>query len=136
MNNYRCDMLIEHFLVGKIWFMAVLFIWLVPVQDGIAQILAADNFQRHVVENVNLDNVLLTVDMKEVPLDEAIRQIGQEAGVTFNYNSKILSSGEKVSYRANQVTLPKALVDIFSLDIDNLAVGIIIILNPIPMEKR
>jgi len=129
-------MLIEHFLVGKIWFMAVLFIWLVPVQDGIAQILAADNFQRHVVENVNLDNVLLTEDMKEVPLDEAIRQIGQEAGVTFNYNSKILSSGEKVSYRANRVTLAKALDDILSPDIDYMAVRNIIILKSNSNENR
>jgi len=112
-----------------IWAMTVLFIWLVPVQDGIAQILAADNFQRHVVENVNPHNVFISVDMNDVPLDEAIRQIGQQAGVTFNYNSKLLSSRENVSYQGNQVSLDKVLESVLSPEIEYIAVRNIIILR-------
>src|SRR5690625_4236684 len=111
------------------YILTVVFIWFLPTQDGLAQVVIAENIQWNIPDNVDLQEVMISVDLDAVPLDEAIYRIGKKAGVTFNYNSKILPAEEYVSYKVEQESLAKVLEDILSPEIEYLTVRNIVILQ-------
>ena len=123
----------QYTIISCNWAFSVLLLLFIPFQIGVGQVALVDgmhdNIHRSEPNNIDLRQALVSVDMDEVPLDQAIRHLGRKAGVTFNYNSKILPSSKLISYRSGPVSLDAVLKDILPYGIEYITVRNIVILQ-------
>ncbi|MCC5907232.1 MAG: TonB-dependent receptor [Balneolaceae bacterium] len=109
----------------------ILFIGLAG-QQSIAQTAingaVSDRYQQ-AEEEVNLDELIVSVNFENYPLDEAILMLGEKSGVMFNYNANLLPDDVAVTYQANNVTLAEALYSILPENINHIAVRNFVILQ-------
>lgn len=80
-------------------------------------------------EIVNLDNIHISVEFENTPLDEAILQLGEKSGMKFNYNSKLLPEDANVTYQSGNAALSEILVSILPSYVSYTAVQNIVILR-------
>lgn len=82
-----------------------------------------------VKKSVNLNDLNISVNFQDIPLDDAILMIGQKSGVTINYNARWFSDKEAVSYVGSNVSMANILEAILPENISYVTVRNIVLLQ-------
>ncbi len=59
-----------------------------------------------------ISQISISVQFDDIPIDQAIIRIGKQAGISFNYNGKLLDRSLRTSYKAENVTLSTVLKNV------------------------
>lgn len=98
----------------------------VTAQNSINGAIANAN---QVSENVDLNKIRTSVNFNNIPLDEAILTLGAKAGITFNYNGKVIPKNASITFKAEDLSVTEILDSILPDGVEYLVVRDVVLLK-------
>lgn len=120
-NTIKKKTSISHRLKIGLWLTALIFM---ISQEGIGQVVA-ENLQN--TQHADLKQVRISVDFENIPLDQAILEIGKKSNLVFNYNARALPGEREITYKAEKRSVEEILGAILPPSVSYLTVRNIVI---------